>query len=130
MELIYIYKDTFWKVWLRLAYLLYLTDCLVEKVFDLVVATIGYGKIAKFIRTYGTGNMAPVVNASANANITIRSRMEVLDEDWNDSLWRCYYGSALFREVWMLRWKIIIKKRLVTPPEVVLSEEDIKQLLS
>jgi hypothetical protein len=129
VELFYIYKDTFWKIWLRLVYLSYLLDCLVEKVFDLIVATIGYGKIAHFIRTYGTGDMTPITNAVANANITIRSRMEVLDEEWNGALWRCYYGSALIKEVWTLRWKIIRKKRPITSEAPVLSEEDIQQLL-
>lgn len=129
MELIYVYKDTFWKIWLHMAYLLGLVDCLVEKVFDLLVATIGYGKIACFVRTYGTGDMTPITMATANADITIRSRMEVLDEEWNGALWKCYYGAALFREVWTVNWKILRGKRSIVRSAIVLSEEDIQQLL-
>ncbi len=124
-----IYRDTFWKLWLRIGYLIYLFDRIVEKLFDLFVATIGHGKIASFVRTYGTHDMEPVTRAAACADIVMESRMKILDEDENWPLWRCYYGAALFKEVWIYYLKMIFQGKRPKPGPSLLTEEKVRQLL-
>ena len=119
MELLLIYKDTFWKIWIRLGYLLYLGDRLVERIFDWTTKA-GLFKFATLIRTYGTGSMSPSIKASAWADIVI----DVQDEGNNWPLWRCYFGWSLLKET------LIFYFQKKTPaPAPILSEEEIRQLL-
>jgi hypothetical protein len=122
VELLFIYKDTFWKIWLRLGYLLYLVDRLIEKLFDLTTK-IGWFKIAGFIRTYGTGSMDPSTRASAWADTVI----DVRDEGENWLLWRCYFGWTLFKETLISYFQ---RRPALPPTTTVLTEEEIRQLLS
>jgi hypothetical protein len=127
MELLLIYKDTFWKIWLRLAYLSYLIDCLAEKIFDLLLKLNLYW-LAGVVRTFGSGNMSPITNAAAYADVLTQEREEILDEEHNPALWRCYYGAALFREVWVCYFETIFCGR--RPPTVSpLSDEEVQSLL-
>lgn len=119
--LVFIYWDTLWKIWIRIGYFIWLIDGLTEKVFDLIVGTIGYGKIASFFRTYGTRSMTPCWKACARASAMIESR----DEGENQRLWRCYYGWALFKETLLSYFK----KMPEIPCAPILTDEEVGQLL-
>ncbi len=121
MGFIEIYRNTFWLIWLRIGYLMWLVDQLVEKLFDLIVAIFGYGKLASFIRTYGTSNMYAVDQAVHGANVAI--------EGWGEEclgLWRCYYGWDLFKHTWISYFK----PRKQDQPRIVLDDEEVRQLLN
>jgi len=120
MELLLIYKDTFWKTWLRLGYFIYLVDRLVEKFFDLMTK-IGWFKLAGLIRTYGTGRTMAITRASAWATTVI----DISDEGNNWPLWRCYYGWSLLKETLISYFKT----EKPVPSTSILTDEEIRQLL-
>ena len=120
MELLLIYQDTFWKIWLRMGYLLYLIDCLMERIFDFIIAKTSWNNFASFVRTYGTNEVSTIQRAGAWASFLI----DIRDEGENWPLWRCYYGWAIFKETWISYFK----KRPKTNQHI-LSEEEIQQFL-
>lgn len=100
LKIVFIYVDTFYKLWLKFGWLLYKLDRLNEKMFDKMMDR-GWLNLAIYFRSYGT------TNAKSKSDFNIfpiaaghaEFYTEKSNNKGNHSINRCYYGLSLFGQV-------------------------------